>query len=287
MQSKLNNIVDYYDTCESDYRIFWDLNRSMAMHAGFWDHTTYSLSDALIRENEILAQFAKISLGDHVLDAGCGVGGSSFFLAKTCGCRVTGITLSDHQVKVASAYAKKQGLETFVRFEKMDFSHTNFPDASFDVIWGLESICHAEDKRAFVREAYRLLKDGGRLVIADGFASRSDYSVKEFADMRRWLNGWQVNYIETREVFFNHLSLNGFSEVDYRNITENIVPSSRRLYWISFPALVFSKLGEWCGVRKKIQTENVRAAYYQYVTLKQKLWEYGIFCAYKKSKKLS
>ena len=70
MQSHQSSIIDYYDTCESDYRTFWDLDRSMAMHAGFRDHTTSSLSDALARENEILADYAKIKSHEKVLDAG-------------------------------------------------------------------------------------------------------------------------------------------------------------------------------------------------------------------------
>ena len=98
-QSKTNEIIQYYNTCESDYRMFWDLDRSMAMHAGFWDETTRTLTDALKRENEILAEYAQIKSHEKVLDAGCGVGGSSIFLAQHYGCKVTGITLSAHQVE--------------------------------------------------------------------------------------------------------------------------------------------------------------------------------------------
>ena len=79
MRSKKSAIVEYYDTCEGDYRIFWDLDRSLAMHAGYWDSETKTLADALKRENEILAELAGVTSSDYVLDAGCGVGGSSIF----------------------------------------------------------------------------------------------------------------------------------------------------------------------------------------------------------------
>lgn len=274
-------IIDYYDECESDYRIFWDLDRSLAMHAGYWDESTRTLHEALVRENEVLAETVGILRKDRVLDAGCGVGGSSIFLAKNYGCDVVGITLSAKQVEKATESAIRNGVETLVTFEVRDFCQTGFPDATFDVVWGMESVCHAADKGKFVQEASRLLKKGGRLVVADGFALKESYVESESRDMQKWLRGWGVSNLDTVDCFEHHLKANDFNHISYRDITSHVLPSSRRLYFISFPALVFSKIGEWIGVRKKIQTDNIFGAYYQYTTLKNKLWTYGIFCATK------
>ena len=68
-------IIAYYDECEPDYKVIWDLDKSLAMHYGYWDGKVKNLRDALRRENEILAQKAHIKESDLVLDAGCGVGG--------------------------------------------------------------------------------------------------------------------------------------------------------------------------------------------------------------------
>lgn len=76
-----------------------------------------------------------------MLDAGCGVGGSSIFLASTLGCRVTGITLSEREVEQATDNAKQKGVAALVDFKAMNYCATNFPDTSFDVVWGCESIC--------------------------------------------------------------------------------------------------------------------------------------------------
>ncbi len=122
--------------------------------------------------NEVMMIAAGIKPDDTVLDAGCGVGGSSIFLASTLGCRVTGITLSERQVNLAIENAKKtENIDGLVDFKVMNYYATDFPDASFDVIWGCESICYADSKEQFIKEAYRLLKPGGRLVVADGFVS--------------------------------------------------------------------------------------------------------------------
>jgi tocopherol O-methyltransferase len=100
-----DQIIYYYDSCETDYRLFWDLAYSQAMHAGYWDENTKTLRDALHRENEILAERAQIKPGEQVLDAGCGIGGSSLYLAQTHQCQVTGITLSAKQVETATKLA--------------------------------------------------------------------------------------------------------------------------------------------------------------------------------------
>jgi len=282
MQSNTNKIIEYYNSCECDYRIFWDLDRSMAMHAGFWDSKTKTLKDALMRENELLAEISDIKLQDKVLDAGCGIGGSSIFLAKKLGCEVVGITLSEKQVDKARKNAKAHGVDSLVRFEVMNFCHTTFPDASFDVVWGIESVCHAEDKLSFVREAFRLLKKGGRLIMADGFSLKAVYTKAEADEMRYWLNGWGVDRLDSREQFYNHFASCGFENVLCHDMTASVMPSSKRLYKISLPAIACSKFGEWLGWRSSIQTHNLWAAYYQYLTLKKELWEYAIFCAYKK-----
>ena len=281
MRSKKSAIVEYYDTCEGDYRIFWDLDRSLAMHAGYWDSETKTLADALKRENEILAELAGVTSSDYVLDAGCGVGGSSIFLAEQYRCRVKGITLSGRQVETASENAEVRRVDRLVSFEMMDFCRTSFTDETFDVVWGLESVCHASDKRIFLQEAYRLLKKGGRLVIADGFATKEIYEEPERWKMKKWLFGWGVEAIDSIEVFEQSLKDCGFKDIVFHDITMNVMPSSRRLYWISFPASVLSKCGEWLGVRNSMQTDNIKAAYYQHTTLKSGLWRYGIFTATK------
>jgi tocopherol O-methyltransferase len=275
------DVVAYYDTCEFDYRLLWDLNHSLAMHMGYWDETTKSLRDALRRENEILAEMAHIKAGERVLDAGCGVGGSSIFLAKRYQCEVTGVTLSDKQVQTATENALAAGVSHIVRFEKMDYTATRFPDDHFDVIWGIESICHAQDKRDFIREAARILKPKGRLIIADGFAVSSPMTSQDAALMQRWLKGWGVEALETVHAFQQALISEGFQRAAFKNINAHIWPSVKRLYLYAQMLWFPFKLAEWLRLRSSLQTENIDAAYCQYKAFKKGLAEYGIFYAEK------
>ena len=164
-------IIQYYRETENAYKDSWALDKSLAIHYGYWDEKVKNFPASLLRMNEVMMEMAGIKDKDRVLDAGCGVGGSSLFMASVLGCRVTGISLSQGQIEKARQYAEKRKQQGLVDFLVMDYCNTTFPNESFDVIWGCESICYAPDKAAFIKEAYRLLKPGGRLVVADGFVN--------------------------------------------------------------------------------------------------------------------
>lgn len=274
-------IIQYYDTCEHHYRHFWDLDRSLAMHAGFWDKTTKSLHEALQNENEILASIAKIKSHDFVLDAGCGVGGSSIYLAEHFGCTVVGITLSEKQAQSAQQHALNHDLAPSPTFLVRDYIDTGFTKESFDVVWAIESVCHAEDKSLFVKEAHRILKPGGRLIVADGFNARNSYTKKEKRLLDKAMHGWAVDSMESIPNFENHLNKMGFRNIVVQDATHYVLPSSRRLFFYSFPAIPLYKLGELLGWNSPVETKDFVGAHYQYWAIKKQLCKYIIFYAEK------
>jgi tocopherol O-methyltransferase len=275
-------IINYYNSCEANYKRWWDLEHSLAMHAGFWDEKTKTLSDALLRENEILANIAQIKKDEYVLDAGCGVGGSSLYLASQLGANVTGITLSEKQVITAKKKASKiQNLVTPPKFFVMDYINTTFPNESFDVVWALESVCHAENKREFISEARRILKPNGRLILADGFAMKNDYAEWERKLLNKAVNGWAVKSLESSSNFEKYLGEFNFKTLLVKDATFYVLPSSKRLFYYSFPALLWSYLGEFLGWSSRVQTNDFKSYHYQYRALKRKLCHYVIFYAQK------
>ena len=276
-----DEIVDYYDNCEVDYRLVWRLDRCLSLHYGYWDETTERVSEALIRENQILAERAAISPEDRVCDAGCGVGGSSIWLANEVGCTITGITLSAHQVAECTKHAEQRGAAEKTNFKVADFTATGFDDASFDVVWAVESVCHAEDKMDFITEAFRILKPGGRLILADFFATKPSYTAEEQKLMDDWLSGWSVKTLAHTPDFHNGLKTAGFTDIDYQDATDNVRRSAKELYLYSE---VLKKASETTKFgRTEKQDANVRAVNCQYPALEQGLWGYGIFLAHKPS----
>ena len=269
-------IEEYYNGTENAYKDSWDLDNSLAIHYGYWDATVNSFPESLQRMNEVMMNAAGISSDDKVLDAGCGVGGSPIFLATKLGCSVTGITLSERQIQQARVHAQQKKVGILIEFKRMNYCATDFPDASFDVVWGCESICYADSKELFINEAYRLLKPGGRLVVADGFVS--DFANNDHPIIRQWLDGWQVNYLESPQRFQQFMQQAGFTRVEYNDISAFIIHSSKRLfrfYYLANLYLAWKRL-TFSNPATGMQKINIRACKHQYYGLNKGLWQYGL-----------
>ncbi len=274
-------IQEYYDRCHKDFKRVWQIDRCMALHYGFWDNGTKKLSDALINENKKLAEQVEITFRDRVLDAGCGVGGSAIFLAEHYGCNVTGITHGSRQVEHAIKYAEINGVEERTTFIVADYTNVPFPDGSFDVIWAVESVCHAEKKKDFLKEAYRLLRKGGRLIIADGFQSKNKLTGREAALLKRHLNGWGTSSLDTDAVFHAHLIKMNYRDIKTQDVTSLIYRSSKILFILAFPALFVHLLETILGKRGLVELRSLASTLLQFINLKKGLWKYMIFQAEK------
>lgn len=101
-----------------------------------------------------------------IIDVGCGIGGSSLYLAQKFDANVTGITLSPVQANRGTDRAKNAGLEEKVQFQVANALEMPFPDNQFDLVWSLESGEHMPDKTQFLAECYRVLRPGGKLILA-------------------------------------------------------------------------------------------------------------------------
>lgn len=266
------DIVDYY---KANTFAYWLYGRNM--HYGYWTDDTVTLRQATQKFNDVLIEKANISKDDIVLDAGCGVGGASIYLAKTVGCRAIGITLCRHQVEQAYKNAKKEGVLHLVEFYEMDYLRTAFKEKTFTVVWGFESICYAQSKERFAAEAFRVLKNGGRMIVADGFASRQLYEGEDKRLMQRWLDGWIVNSLDTPADWKEHARKAGFCRSDYRDVSPQVMRTAKILYLVSMPFILL----HWIDRLIPLPPYTTDACYNQYHALRRGLWEYGIFYAEK------
>lgn len=170
-------IQQFYDTSSP----LWERTWGEHMHHGYYGSNGQHRKDrrqAQIDLIEELLSWGNITTAETILDMGCGIGGSTLYLAKKYDANAVGITLSPVQAQRAGERAAEQGIalqayENFegstspaVQFQVTDALNTPFPDNSFDFIWSMESGEHMPDKPGFLRECYRLLKPGGTFLMA-------------------------------------------------------------------------------------------------------------------------
>ncbi|MDT4288178.1 methyltransferase domain-containing protein [Methylomonas sp. MO1] len=272
----------HYDDCYNDYLVAWCNRDNLALHYGYWDETKpYDQHQALLNKNQILYEKAGIQAGDKVLDAGCGIGGSTIWMAKQHGNRVTGITISAKQADYARQHAKRHGVAERVDFEIADFCATPFPDASFDVVWALESSCHALYKGDFLREAWRVLRPGGRIVVCDGFVLQRQFNEQQWQAVVTCLNGWAVPNLCARDEFSGLLAQQGFQDIICHDITAQTHASVEHMYKVAKRLKPVQTISQWLGLRSKAQTANYLVGLAQHQLFTEKLTEYCIFTAQK------
>jgi tocopherol O-methyltransferase len=280
--SPFKEVVNYYVHTSFDYRMAWLKSTFPAIHFGFYDLSATRHDAALDNANRVMARLAGVRAGDEALDAGCGMGGSCFWLARRMGVRVVGITPVAAQIEACRRRAaKEKGLEGQVAFYQADYCHTPFPDAAFDVIWACESLCHAERKAEFYREAYRLLRPGGRIVIMEYVRVARPLPARGEQLLADWLRRWAIPDIDSREEHMTHARGAGFRDIQVRDMSAYTWISSRNLYQMARRWFWLGVALRRLGIRSSVQHDNHRGAMRQFEALRAGCWYYAAITATK------
>jgi len=180
-------------------------SRGEHIHHGYFLEPTDTKEQAQIRLINLLLERSNLPAGSNVLDVGCGIGGTTRYLATEHRCKVVGLTISGRQVEIAKEMtAKEAGADHRevneagftklgsgeVRYveqdaEKMgDYFSTPPNTVTFDCVWISEAMSHLPDKELFFRNASALLNPGGKLVVADWFKAEGLTSTQMEADIK-------------------------------------------------------------------------------------------------------
>lgn len=222
--------------------------------------------------------------GAKVLDVGCGVGGTSRYLAKKLGpdASVTGITLSPNQVKRAMELAQEQGVNN-AKFTVMNALEMEYPDNSFDIVWACESGEHMPDKEAYIKEMMRVLKPGGKFVMAT-WCQRDDsevpFSEKDQRDLKflyeEWTHPYFISINKYKEIIDATGLMNEVTTLDWKDQT---IASWRHSIWVGIydpRGFIFKPNKYLKCVRDAYCLERMHRAF------DRGLMEYGMFSATKK-----
>ncbi len=159
------DIQKFYDASSGLWESIWGEH----MHHGYYGVDGGDRKERRQAQIDLIEEFLRwgdVQQASDILDVGCGIGGSSLYLAEKFNANATGITLSPVQADRATERAQAAGLQTRAQFQVADALHMPFADASFDLVWSMESGEHMPDKVQFLQECHRVLKPGGMFLMA-------------------------------------------------------------------------------------------------------------------------
>jgi SAM-dependent methyltransferase len=148
----------------------------------------------------------------HILDVGCGVGGSTRRLSHETGCRVTGIDLSDQYIDAAERLTQLLSMQERVKFHAASALELPFDDNTFDGAWSIQMNMNVENKLSWLKELRRVLKPGGRAVLYEVCGNKN--SPVHFPVP--WAQDSSMSFLVPPESFRDVISLAGF-DIDVWN----------------------------------------------------------------------
>lgn len=270
-------VVSYF----KESRLGYDLVLGGVKHFGYYPDGINNITEkkAQILMQELLAENLDIKKNQLILDAGCGQGFVSTYLAGKYGCRIKGITIVPFEVKKAKKLAERFGLSHSVEYSIMDYSNTSFNDNEFDAIYTMESFVHSPDAYSTLRELLRILKPGGKLVMFEYTISEDS----EFTDYERKMTGIIISRSAMESLksmkhdsFAKLLKSAGFESVSQQDISKHMLHSLGKLSKLAKVPYFFINL-----INLNESFINVTAAAEIYKVAQKGLFKYNIFIAKK------
>lgn len=204
-----------------DYRQYYE--DSGFYNFGYWDACAKSQREASEALVDQLVDRIPIK-GGRILDVACGPGATTKRLMRSYAPdMITGVNISEAQI--AEARKRAPGCT----FHLMDATHLDFPEARFDAVICVEAAFHFHTRDTFLREALRVLKPGGSLVLSDMLFRGFLRPFAEYGHVPR------ANLVPDIAGFRARLDAAGFEAADVHDATQACLGGFRR-HLVRWPA---------------------------------------------------
>ena len=185
-------------------------------------------SDTSVKLITKIVQEANILPHHHVLDIGCGPGGTSIKIQEMTKCEhVTGIDICLSEIEYArKRLESRPESQSFVSYEEMNATDLQYKDEQFDIVAAVECAFHFHYRADFLKESMRVLKPGGQLILTDwikgqpadsGFNKQLDDAALKFGGIPK------ENIIDT-QAYLEMLKELGFKNIGITPISEQVIP---------------------------------------------------------------
>jgi MPBQ/MSBQ methyltransferase len=235
----------YYEEAGPDYAA-WSAHFNM--HFGFfrWGMNPFKREAMLEQMNkEILSRLhLNTEPSEHVpariLDLGCGLGATlRSFAQRLPWAELHGITLVPWQLEQGRQLNQSCAEAERIALTLADYEHTTFSSASFDAVYAIESSCyaHGANKSALLQESHRLLRPGGRIVVADGFLGPGKLRGPQKHIYRKLCDCWVIDTLGEVDKFTCELQRIGFRDIVVEQMQSRVTPSVLHVPWVTLKFL--------------------------------------------------
>lgn len=215
----MKHIYDYYASNDLYGRIIAGINKLGIELSKLTLDDLLPVDEFHIRGKTATKELIKLSgftSSMHILDVGCGIGGSARRLANEVACHVTGIDLSDEYIDTAKKLTSILQMQDRVTFEVGSALEMPFPNDSFDGAWTIHMGMNIQDKLSWLKELYRVVKPAGRVVLYEVHGDINSPAIYPTP----WAQDQSMSFLVSPDEFRKIVEKAGFEVDGWRDLTD-------------------------------------------------------------------